>query len=297
MTDAIRQIRQIRHLEDYDTDTRFHATLVSSQRITPPDAEAEVRELVLDVDRPDFEYVLGQSIGVLAPGAKEFGHAHHFRLYSVADLPERGEAGRPRIKICVRRCSYVDEYSGERYPGVASNYLCDLEPGASFPITGPFGLPFEVPEEHDANLILIGSGTGIAPFRGLVKHIYRDVPDWTGRVWLFYGARTGLELLYMNDERDDFAQYYDRETFEAFRALSSRPGWSDAIAWGDAIEQRGEELWEMLGRPDTYVYVAGLEKMLAELDAVFAGLAGSETRWQRRKAELMAGRRWVELVY
>jgi ferredoxin--NADP+ reductase len=287
----------IKHLADYDSGTRYGATVVSSERITPETAETEVRELVLDVDRRDFEFQLGQSIGVVAPGAAEFGHAHHFRLYSVADLPEPGEAGRPRIKICVRRCSYVDEYSGEEFPGVASNYLCDLRPGDDLTVTGPVGMPFEVPDEMDANLILIGSGTGIAPFRGLVKHIYRHVPDWRGRVWLFYGARSGLEMLYLNDERDDFAQYYDEETFEAFRALSPRPSWSDSIAWGDAIQERSAELWEMIGSPKTYVYVAGLEKMLGELDVVFAALAGSKPKWERRKAELMAGRRWVELVY
>jgi ferredoxin--NADP+ reductase len=53
----------------------------------------------------------------------------------------------------------------------------------------------------------------------------------------------------------------------------------------------------MIGSPKTYVYVAGLEKMLGELDVVFAALAGSKPKWERRKAELMAGRRWVELVY
>jgi ferredoxin--NADP+ reductase len=284
-------------LSDYDTGTRFQAAVVSNQRITPATSEIEVRELVLDVDRPDFEFNLGQSIGVMAPASPGFGHPHHFRLYSVADLPERGEAGKPRIRICVRRCSYIDEYSGESFKGVASNFLCDLQPGDAFPITGPFGAPFEIPKEKDANLILIGSGTGIAPFRALVKYIYRDVADWEGRIWLFYGARSGLELLYMNDERDDFTQYYDAETFEAFKALSARPAWTDAIDWGEAIGERAGELWEMLGSPKTYVYVAGLEKMLAELDAVFAGLAGSAESWARRKAELMAGQRWVELVY
>ena len=49
--------------------------------------------------------------------------------------------------------------------------------------------------------------------------------------------------------------------------------------------------------PKTYVYVAGLEKMRAELDAVFTTLAVSEETWARRKAELMAGKRWVELLY
>ncbi len=287
----------IHHLADYDAGTRHEATVVSNTRITPEASPEEVRELVLDVDRSELPYAIGQSIGVLAPGAPEFGQEHHFRLYSVADLPERGESGQPRIKIAVRRCSHIDEYSGEEFPGIASNFLCDLQPGQGFEFTGPFGLAFEVPEEHDANLILIGSGTGIAPFRAFVKHLYRDVPDWKGRVWLFYGARSGLELLYMNDEKDDFTQYYDEETFRAFRALSSRPGWTDRIDWHQAIEETGEELWEMLGEAKTYVYVAGLEKSMEELDAVFTKLAGSSQKWLRRKAELLAGRRWVELVY
>jgi ferredoxin--NADP+ reductase len=287
----------VKHLADYDSDERYRATVVSSERITSESSSEEVRELVLDVERPDFAFQIGQSIGVVVPGAAEFGKEHHFRLYSVADLPERGESGRPRIKIAVRRCSYIDSYSGEEFRGVASNYLCDRAPGDSILVTGPFGIVFEVPEELDANLILIGSGTGIAPFRAFVKHLYRDVEGFGGRIWLFYGARTGLEMLYMNEERDDFAQYYDEDTFQAFKALSARPGWDDAIGWDTALLERGEELWAMLSEPKTYVYLAGLEKALAELDAVFATLAGSKEKWERRKAELTAGRRWVELVY
>ncbi len=286
----------VKYLADYDTGERYGATLVSSERLTDEASEEEVRELVLEIDRGDSPYRLGQIIGVLAPGP-EFGKEHHLRLYSVADLPEPGPSGRPRIAICVRRCSYVDDYSGEEYPGVASNFLCDLRPGDRFSITGPFGIPFEVPAERDAHLILIGSGTGIAPFRAFVKHLYREVADWHGRVWLFYGARSGLEMLYMNDRRDDFAQYYDEETFEAFQALSPRPSWRDPIAWDRALEARGAELWRMLGDPKTYVYVAGLEEIVDQLDAVFAGLAGSADQWRRRKAELMAGERWVELIY
>ncbi|MEO8197924.1 MAG: ferredoxin-NADP reductase [Thermoanaerobaculia bacterium] len=290
-------IEGIQRLEEYDTSARVRARLVASQRITPASSEDEVRELLLEVDRGDFSWEIGQSVGVVAPGAAEFGKKEHFRLYSIADLLETGPSGLPRIKLAVRRCSYIDDYSGERYPGVASNYLCDLQPGAELDLAGPFGLAFPVPEEHDANLILIGSGTGIAPFRALVKHIYRDVRDWRGLVWLLYGAKSGLELLYMNEERDDFAQYYDEETFRAFKALSPRPNWSDPIAWDQAIEERGEELWDLLGNSKTYVYVAGLEKSIAGLDSVLARLAGSKEKWQRRKAELAAGMRWVELIY
>ncbi len=287
----------VRTLHEYDTSEQFVARVISNEPITSPGAEAEVRELVLEVQRPDFPYQIGQSIGVIAPGEPGLGEYEHFRLYSVADLPELDADGLPRIKLCVRRCSYLDDITGERHPGVASNFLCDRQPGDRITVTGPFGLVFEVPEEMDANLILIGSGTGIAPFRAFVKHIYRHVPGWQGRIWLLYGAKSGLELLYMNDEKDDFVQYYDEETFEAFKALSPRPSWADPIAWDQAIEARGEELWAMFGDPKTYVYVAGIADSLNDLDSVFARLAGSPQRWQQRKAELKAGRRWLELVY
>lgn len=287
----------LRTLHEYDTSERYVARVLTNEVITPAGAEAEVHELVLEVQRPDFPYEIGQSIGVVTPGDPALGEYEHFRLYSVADLPELDEDGLPRIKLCVRRCSYIDDITGERHPGVASNYLCDRQAGDRLTVSGPFGLVFEVPEERDANLILIGSGTGIAPFRAFVKHIYRHVPDWQGRIWLLYGAKSGLELLYMNDEKDDFVQYYDRETFEAFKALSPRPSWADPIAWDQAIEARGEELWAMLGDAKTYVYVAGIADSLADLDNVFSRLAGAKEKWQRRKAELRAGRRWVELVY
>ncbi len=286
----------VMRLADYDTSARFRATVVSSEKISPANTD-EVREITLDVDRPSFSYEVGQSIGVIAPGDPELGQLEHFRLYSVADLPETTAAGLPRIKICVRRCSYIDDYNGERFVGLASSYLCDQRAGDQITISGPYGLPFEVPDNHNANLILICTSTGIAPFRAFIKHIYKNIPDWKGKVWLFHGAENPLDLIYMNDQRDDFENYYDLATFEAIRALSPRPHWAEPIAWDYAIDTRADELLKMLADPETYVYVAGLEKMRGELDVVFARRVGSKEKWARRKAELTAGKRWVELVY
>ncbi|MDH3338616.1 MAG: ferredoxin-NADP reductase [Gammaproteobacteria bacterium] len=284
-------------LDDYSKEKKFEATVLASERITPEDADVEIRELMLEVDRADFEFAAGQSIGVVTPGPHDLSHDFHFRLYSVADTPSRSEAGKPRITIAVRRVTYIDDYSGERYDGTSSNYLCDLRQGDRLIITGPYGYAFEVPDDKDANLILIGAGTGIAPFRAFVKHIYRDVKDWRGKVRLFYGAHTGLELFYMNEHRDDFEQYYDEDTFEAFSALSPRPNWADPIAWDYALEGRSEEILEMLDDPKTYIYIAGLEDVRDELDEVFSRMTGSSDRWQQRRAELVAGGRWTELLY
>lgn len=282
-------------LQDYDRTQRHRAKLASSKRMTSEQSSDEVRELVFDVDdAPAFE--VGQSIGVLAPADEGFGKKEHFRLYTIADVPEPLNGG-CRLKVAVKRVSYIDEFNGERYDGVASNYLCDLDVGDEIRVTGPYGSPFEIPEENDANLILIGMGTGIAPFRAFVKKLYRERPNFEGAVRLFYGAKSGLDFVYMNDEHDDFAQYYDRDTFEAVKAVSPRPHWEDPIAWDEAIERRGEEVWKMLLDHRTYVYLAGLEVIRDQLNRVFASMAESTEKWRRRKAELEAGGRWVELLY
>jgi ferredoxin--NADP+ reductase len=284
-------------LEDYPTEPRFTATVLSTERITDEQADAEVRELVLEVHEHKFNFEIGQSIGIVVTGPQEFGGSLHHRLYTVADSPTPLAPGNPEITIVVRRCNYIDEYSGEEYAGINSNYICDRKPGDQVMITGPFGIPFDVPDDKSANLLLIGLGTGIAPFRALVKHIYQDVGGWEGKVRLLYGAHSGLELLYMNNKRDDFARYYDEDTFEAIKALSPRPNWADPIAWDFAIEQRAEEIWNMLSDEHTYVYVAGLKQIRDSLDEIFSGMCSSADGWTKRKAELADQGRWVELLY
>jgi ferredoxin--NADP+ reductase len=282
-------------LEDYPTEPRYEATVLRSEEITEEGTDVEVRELVLEVDKRDFDFEIGQSVGVLVEGTGDFGRSVHHRLYTVADTPKAD--GNPEITLVVRRCNYIDDYSGEEYVGVNSNYLCDRRPGDKITITGPFGMPFDVPADKNANLLLIGLGTGIAPFRALVKHIYKDVGDWKGKVRLLYGAHSGLELLYMNDKRDDFSNYYDEETFEAFKALSPRPNWADPIAWDFAIEDRADEIWRMLEDDRTYVYIAGQKAIRDALDELFGEMAESEGVWQKKKAALKEQGRWVELVY
>jgi len=101
----------------------------------------------------------------------------------------------------------------------------------------------------------------------------------------------------MNKKRDDFTNYYDEETFEAFKALSPRPNWADPIAWDYAIEDRADEIANLLADQQTYVYVAGQKRIHEARDTLFGNMTGSEAGWAKKKAELIEQGRWVELLY
>lgn len=284
-------------LAAYDRQTTFNATVKESVRLTPDQYKEEVRHIILELDGAAAQFHIGQSIGVSVPGPHAFGNEDHFRLYSIAGIGESESGHGKTVSLCVRRCFYVDDYSGERYPGVASNFMCDLKPGDTLALSGPYPGPFKLPNDRTANLLMVGMGTGIAPFRAFVRHIYSEVGGWQGQVRLFYGAKTGMELLYMNDIKNDLANYYDNETFKAFEAISPRPHFDAPVALDRTIEQNADDVWQLIQDPKTYIYVAGLSKVAELMDAAMAKIAGSEDAWRRRKAELRAGERWAELIY
>jgi ferredoxin--NADP+ reductase len=285
------------NLQEYDISNPRRAVVRRSERITPLTTEVEVRHIELEVPAAGFDFVEGQSIGVLAPGAKEFGNAHHLRLYSIASS-RAGEKGNSTvISICVRRCFYIDPVNGERHPGIASNFLCDALPGDAIQITGPYGQHFTVPRDDTCNLLMIGVGTGIAPFRAFVKHIFEDRKGWRGKVRLFYGARSGMESLYLNDLKRDVALYYDKETFQAFQAVSPRPHLDTPADLDRLLVENAMEVWNLINDPKTYVYIAGLEQALHAFDKAMAIIAHSEENWRRKREELAKEGRLAELLY
>jgi sulfite reductase alpha subunit-like flavoprotein len=236
---------------------------------------------------------LGNLVRVMAPG--QFGNRSHARLYSIMDLERRGDA--TEFAICVRRCSYIDEFNGEEYRGVASNYLCDLRPDDRLEFAGPVGYPFVIPEDKTADILMLGMGTGIAPFRTLIRQIYEKIGGWKGRIRLFYGARSPLEMLYMNDENSDLANYFDQPTFKAFQAVSPRPALDAPVAIGQSLEQNAAEVWEMLQRSNTRVFVAGTANLLPAVEQAMIRLAGSGGNWLRVENALKSSGRWSEVLY
>ncbi len=270
------------------------ATLVASYRMTPPESPEEVRRLQFTMSDAGFDGRVGQCLRVLAPG--QFGQRWHERLYSIAEI-DRSNPQRTDFALLVRRCQLIDEFSGERYDGVASNYLCNLSIGGQIQFTGPEGHPFPIPDDHGAGLLMIGMGTGIAPFRGLVRRIYDELGGWQGPVRLFYGARSGLEMLYMNEENADLALYYDQPTFEAFRAVSPKPHFGAPPALDRTLLDHAAEVWTMLQDERTHLFIAGPHALLAQVDSAMAQVAGSAEQWTALCARIKGDGRWHEVLF
>jgi ferredoxin--NADP+ reductase len=177
----------------------------------------------------------------------------------------------------VKRVLDHDAVTGAEHRGIASNYLCDLKPGDEVRVTGPAGKTFLLPDDPETNLILVATGTGIAPFRAFLRRIYGELPGWTGRVWLFFGVRTAGECLY----REEFESYLDRPGYRHVFAFSREQQTAEGARMyvHHRMAEQREELGQLLQREPTVLYICGLKGMEAGVEALF-------------RASLPGGRPW-----
>ena len=99
--------------------------------------------------------------GIVPPGEDANGKPHQMRLYSVASPRDGERPNTNNLALTVKR----------EPGGLASNYLCDLPKGAEIDRTGPFGATFLMPNDPQANIIMICTGTGSAPFRAFTERL------------------------------------------------------------------------------------------------------------------------------
>jgi ferredoxin--NADP+ reductase len=246
--------------------------VVTNTRLTPPDRD-DVRHIVLDLDGLNYRYLEGQSIGVIAPGVDARGRPNKLRLYSIASTRLGDDGQGKTASLCVKRVLFDEPDTGEHHLGVASNYLCDLEPGDEVAITGPAGKILLLPDDPAANLILVATGTGIAPFRAFIRRIYTELPEWTGHVYLVFGVRTVSECLY----RDELESFLDRPGYHFINAISREQTTSDGrrMYVQHRLLEQINAIWPLLEQPQTYLYICGLKGMEAGILAVLEAHAQS----------------------
>ena len=138
-----------------------------NQKLVQAKAVGDVRHLIFELPEGNFRYLEGQSIGIIPPGLDDRGKPHKLRLYSIASTRHGDYDDNRTVSLCVRLLEYPHPETGETVYGVCSSHLCNLAPGDQVNITGPVGSSFLPPDDPNATIIMMATGTGIAPFRAL----------------------------------------------------------------------------------------------------------------------------------
>jgi ferredoxin--NADP+ reductase len=178
-------------------DAPTFGTVVSTERCTRGKTAGFVRHIALDVSGTPLagSFRPGQSFGVIPEGVDAHGRPHKVRLYSISS-PTRGEDGSGCVVATTVKRTIDEHHETHRlFLGVASNYLCDLQPGARVMLTGPSGKRFVLPADpgrHD--YLFFATGTGIAPYRGMILDMLEAGVE--SRIVLVAGAAHSNDLLY-----------------------------------------------------------------------------------------------------
>lgn len=272
----------------YNRDRPMTAKVAGNYRITADDAESDVRHIILDFGSRTFPVLEGQSIGIIPPGENESGRPHLVRLYSVASPRDGERPGANNLSLTVKRVVY--EENGETKYGVASNYVCDLKKGDEVQVTGPFGATFLMPNHATANIIMICTGTGAAPFRAMTEHRRRNMPEAEGKLKLYFGARTPGELPYFGSLKKLSDTFIDKQL--VFSRLPDAP--KEYVQ--DRMLGQSEELAQLMQSEETYIYICGLKTMEQGVESAFEKICADHgLSWAEVKAAMLqTGRYHVE---
>jgi len=221
------------------------ARVQGNYRLTDEASDSDVRHIILDLGALPFPVLEGQSVGIIPPGTDAEGNAYLPRLYSVSS-PRDGE--RPNfnnLSLTVKR----------EEQGLCSNYVCDLAPGDTVQVTGPFGATFLLPSDTNGHLLMICTGTGSAPFRGFTMRRQRENPTLKDTLTLVFGARRPEELPYFGP----LAKVPDSFMSKHF-AFSRQDGETKHYVQ-DKLREQAEKVGQLLQDPNGHIYICGLKAM------------------------------------
>ncbi len=240
----------------YGPKTPTQATVVGNFKVNEAGTSNETHHIVIDFGSMPFPVLEGQSVAIVPPGVDASGKPHHARQYSIAS-PRNGErAGYNNLSLTVKRV--VEDHDGKPVQGVCSNYLCDVKVGDTIQVIGPFGSSFLMPNHPKSNIVMICTGTGSAPMRGMTewrRRLRQTGKFEGGKLMLFFGARTQEELPYFGP-----LQKLPKDFIDINFAFSRTPGQPKRYVQ-DAMRERAADLVALLQDPNTYFYVCGLKSM------------------------------------
>ncbi len=180
------------------------------------------------------------------------------RLYSIASSPEH-DPGAVHLTVAIIRYNY----HGRDRTGLATGYLAD-HCETSLTEVGVFVSPtrsFILPEDETQDIIMVGPGTGLAPFRAFLQQ--REKVEATGRNWLFFGEWTEAnEFIY----QDEIESWQRNGTLDRVDLAWSREG-PEKVYVQHLMEQNGAEIWQWLENGAHFFVCGDKNKMARDVHA------------------------------
>lgn len=233
------------------------ATVQGNYRLTADHADSDVRHVILDLGSASFPVLEGQSIGITPPGTDANGRPHGMRLYSISSPRDGERPNTNNLSLTVKR----------EPNGIASNYVCDLKRGDQISLTGPFGSTFLMPDDAQAEILMICTGTGSAPFRGFTMRRQRSLSNPVGGMTLVFGARTPESLPYFGPLKKV------PERILSKHLVFSRVEGSPKEYVQDRMRKESDRIAALLASARAHVYVCGLKAMEAGVEQAFEDIA------------------------
>merc|ERR1711990_494298 len=161
--------------------------------------------------------------------------------------------------------------------GVCSNYLCDAKPGDDLKITGPTGKVMLIPEAEtfDTDLIMVATGTGIAPYRSFIRRLFVEKTPageaYKGLAWLFLGVANSAALLYDDEWQSILKEYPDN--FKLDYALSREQTNKDGgkMYIQDKVAEYADEIFTRMDS-GAHMYFCGLKGMMPGITQMLEGV-------------------------
>lgn len=214
------------------------------------------------------------------------------RLYSIASSP----AAHPgEVHLCVGIVRY--DSHGRKRGGICSTYLsdrlaADSEPGVFVHVNKAFRLP----ADGNVPVIMVGPGTGIAPFRAFLEE--RKATGAKGRNWLFFGNP---------HQATDFLYGPELEAFRKEGVLSRMDlAWSrdqkQKIYVQDLMLKEGAEMWKWLEEGAAFYVCGDASRMAKDVDAALHTIAREHGKLSEEDAaayiaQLKKDKRYLRDVY
>ncbi|MEZ5534609.1 MAG: assimilatory sulfite reductase (NADPH) flavoprotein subunit [Thiolinea sp.] len=200
------------------------------------------------------------------------------REYSIASSPQ---AHQDEVHLLVKRVQY--QHNDREHQGAGSNWLARLEAGATADIYIKPNEHFRLPQQDDTKIIMIGAGTGVAPFRSFIAE--REAQGINGNSWLFFGEQHfRTDFLY----QAEWLQHLKNGTLEKMSVAFSRDQ-AEKIYVQHRLLEEAADVWHWLEQ-GAHVYVCGdMHKMAKDVHEALLQIAAQQGGKTAEQAEA-----WLE---